>query len=50
MGRQPKWQTVKVIGESDLTRAKQHGVKQHSVKQHSVKQHGVQQHTGHHNI
>jgi hypothetical protein len=40
VGRQPKWQAVKVIGESDLTRAKQRGAKQHSVKQHG----------GHHNI
>ena len=40
MGRQPKWQTVKVIGEGDLTGAKQHGVKQH----------GVKQYTRHHNI
>jgi len=40
VGRQPKWQTVKVIGEGDLTGAKQHGVKQHSVKQN----------TRHHNI
>jgi hypothetical protein len=40
VGRQPKWQTVKVISEGDLTGTKQHGVKQH----------GVKQHTRHHNI
>jgi hypothetical protein len=30
VGRQPKWQTVKVIAEGDLTRARQHAVKQHT--------------------
>jgi hypothetical protein len=31
VGRQPNWQTVKVIGEGDLPGAKQHGVKQHGI-------------------
>jgi len=40
VGRQPKWQTVTVIGEGNLTGAKQHGVKQHGVKQH-IRHHNI---------
>ena len=35
VGRQPEWQAVKVIGEGDLTGAKQHGTKQYT-RHHNI--------------
>ena len=40
----PNWQTVKVIGEGDLTGARQHGVQQHGVDQN------IRQGDQHHNL